>query len=138
MLDLNVVLDLFPVRKPCCDDSAAIWDANSQRRIDAYLSAASFKTLFYLVRKHGGRSLAQRAVTDCLNSLAIVLVDVSSLRLAAMGPGGDFEDNLQVASAVEAKLDAIVTRNPKDFAGSPLAVLTPTEFLAKLPKAPDA
>lgn len=46
------------------------------------------------------------------------------------------EDNLQVASAVEAKLEAIVTRNPKGFAGSPLPVLTPTEFLAKLPKAP--
>jgi hypothetical protein len=70
--------------------------------------------------------------------LAIVPVDVSSLRLAAMGPGGDFEDNLQVASAVEPKLDAIVTRNPKDLAGFPLPVLTPTEFLAKLPKTPDA
>jgi predicted nucleic acid-binding protein len=137
LLDLNVVLDLFLVRKPWCDDSAAIWDANSRRQIDAHLSSASFPTLFYLVRKHGGRSLAQRAVTDCLNSLAIVPVDVSSLRLAAMGPGGDFEDNLQVASAVEAKLEAIVTRDPNGFAGSPLPVLTPTEFLAKLPKAPD-
>jgi predicted nucleic acid-binding protein len=134
LLDLNVVLDL--VRRPWCDDSAAIWDANSQRQVDAYLSSASFPTLFYLVRKHGGRSLAQRAVTDCLNSLTIVPVNVSSLRLAAMGPGGDFQDNLQVASAVEAKLEAIVTRDPKGFAGSPLPVLTPTEFLAKLPKAP--
>ena len=70
--------------------------------------------------------------------LTIVPVDVSSLRLAATGPGGDFEDNLQVASAVEAKLEAIVTRNPKDFAGSPVPVLTPTELLALLAKAPDA
>jgi hypothetical protein len=48
------------------------------------------------------------------------------------------EDNLQVASAVEARREAIVTRDPKGFAGSPLLVLTPAEFLAKLPKAPDA
>jgi hypothetical protein len=35
-------------------------------------------------------------------------------------------------------LDTIVTRNPKDFAGSPIVVLTPAELLARLPKAPDA
>jgi hypothetical protein len=34
-------------------------------------------------------------------------------------------------------LDAIVTRNPKDFAGCPVPVLTPAELLALLPKAPD-
>lgn len=68
----------------------------------------------------------------------VVPVDVSSLRLAAVGPGNDFEDNLQVASAVEAKLDSIVTRDPRGFAGSPVPILTPAELLARLPKAADA
>jgi hypothetical protein len=39
---------------------------------------------------------------------------------------------------VEARLDAIVTRNRKDFAGAPIPVLTPAELLALLAKAPDA
>ena len=52
--------------------------------------------------------------------------------------GIDFEDNLQIACAVEAKLDAIVTRNAKDFVASPVLVLTPAELLAQLAKAPDA
>ena len=61
LLDLNVVLDVLLVRKPWCDDSAAIWDANSQRQIDAFISSASFPTHhFYLVHAHRGRSLAQR------------------------------------------------------------------------------
>ncbi len=51
--------------------------------------------------------------------------------------GIDFEDNLQIACAVEARLEAIVTRNPKDFAGSPVPILTPTELLALLANAPD-
>ena len=46
--------------------------------------------------------------------------------------GSDFEDNLHIACAAEARLDAIVTRNPKDFAGSPLPVLTPATLLALL------
>jgi len=48
------------------------------------------------------------------------------------------EDNLHIACAVEARLDAILTRNPKDFAGSPVLFLTPAELLARLPEAPDA
>ena len=39
--------------------------------------------------------------------------------------------------AVEARLDAIVTRNPRDFAGSPVPVLSPAELMARLPKAPE-
>jgi hypothetical protein len=33
-----------------------------------------------------------------------------------------------------ADLDAIVTRDPKGFAGSPVPVLSPAELLAQLPK----
>jgi len=47
------------------------------------------------------------------------------------------EDNPHIACAVEARLDAIVTRNPNDFADSPVPVLTPAELLALHPKAPD-
>jgi hypothetical protein len=47
-------------------------------------------------------------------------------------PGNDFEDNVQIACAVIAGLDAIVTRDPKGFAGSPVLVLTPAELLARL------
>jgi hypothetical protein len=44
--------------------------------------------------------------------------------------GGDFEDNLQIACAITDFAQGIVTRNPKDFADSPLRVYTPAEFLA--------
>ena len=52
--------------------------------------------------------------------------------------GSDLEDNVCLACALNARLDAIVTRNPKDFAASPVPVLTPAELLALLTKAPDA
>ena len=40
------------------------------------------------------------------------------------------DDNLQIACAIEAQLDAIVTRDPRGFALSPVAVLIPAELLA--------
>jgi predicted nucleic acid-binding protein len=45
-------------------------------------------------------------------------------------------DNVQIACAVESAVDAIVTRDPRGFAGSPLPVLTPAELVAKLASTP--
>jgi hypothetical protein len=45
----------------------------------------------------------------------------------------DFEDAVQAEAAVALGLDAIVTRNGDDYAGSPLPVYAPTELLKLLP-----
>jgi hypothetical protein len=42
----------------------------------------------------------------------------------------DVEDVVTAAAARRAKCDAIVTRNPKGLAGSPVRVLTPCEAAA--------
>ncbi|HEV3446105.1 MAG TPA: hypothetical protein VG099_15800, partial [Gemmataceae bacterium] len=47
--------------------------------------------------------------------------------------GNDFEDNILLAAAVGAALDAIVTRNVADFSHSPLPVWEPVELLKPLP-----
>ncbi len=138
LLDLNIPLDLFLSRQPWLAEGTAIWEANHQGEIVAHLASFSVSTLFYIMRKQRGLELARQAVEDCLNSLTIIPVSLSTLRLAANMPGSDFEDNLQIASAVEAGLDAIVTRDPRGFAGSPVPVHSPAEFLTRLSKADDA
>jgi hypothetical protein len=47
-------------------------------------------------------------------------------------PGEDFEDNLQIACASLARLDAIVTRNPTDFKSAPISIFSPAELLTHL------
>ena len=44
----------------------------------------------------------------------------------------DFEDAVTAAAAKRTKCDALVTRNPSDFKGSSVKVLTPSEALAWL------
>jgi predicted nucleic acid-binding protein len=138
LLDLNVVLDALLGREPWRAEADAIWDANRDGRIGGRVSAAALPTLFYVIRKQEDVARAHLAVANCLRSLEIVPVDRTTLEMATNLPGSDFEDNLQIACAVEARLDAIVTRNPKDFSGSPVLVLTPAELLALLAKAPDS
>ena len=136
LLDLNVFL-ISSSSEPLVGDSAAIWDANSRRRSTHLVSAASLPTLFYssVNKKTCARSPRGRGLSSVSGDRA---GGRSRPGWPTMLRGSDFEDNLQIACAVEAKLDAIVTRNPKDFAGSPVPVLTPAELLALIAKTPDA
>jgi hypothetical protein len=44
----------------------------------------------------------------------------------------DFEDSIQLACATLNQLDAIVTRDRKDFTGSNLPIYSPTGLLTQL------
>ena len=132
LIDLNVVLDVILQRQPWLGQSQAIWDANCQGRIRGHLVATSLTNLFYIARRLVGRDDARLAVRTCLQSFLILPVDEVVLQHADALPGTDFEDNVQLAAAVSSHLDAIVTRDPQGFTGSPVPVLTPTDLLAQL------
>jgi predicted nucleic acid-binding protein len=138
LLDINVVLDVFLARDPWLADSSAVVQAGLDGKVAAYLSAASLPTIFYIVRHNASLARAHAVIKECLDTFSNLSVDRTTLEMAITFPGSDFEDNLQIACAVEATLDAIVTRNPKDFAGSPVLIMTPAELLALLAKAPGA
>jgi hypothetical protein len=44
----------------------------------------------------------------------------------------DFDDALQVAAAASACADWIVSRNVRDYRGSPIPVLQPRDFLSRI------
>jgi hypothetical protein len=100
-------------------------------RIVAHVAAFTLPAIFYIVRRQADLQRAHDSVRICLETLAVVSVQRSTLELARTFPGNDFEDNLQMACTREGDLDVIVTRYPSDFAGAPVPVLTPTELLAR-------
>src|SRR5437870_3734154 len=108
LFDLNVVFDFLLVRVPWHAEAAALWDANRDGRITVHVAAFSIPTIFYVMRKQKDLARARQAVDDCLAALTIVPVDRPRLESARVLPGSDFEDNLQIACAIEAGLDAIV------------------------------
>jgi len=73
-------------------------------------------------------------VIECLNSFSIVAVGRSTAALASTFDGRDFEDNLQMAAAVEGRLDAIITRDPAGYPNNPLPVFLPGQAVAELSK----
>ena len=128
LLDINVILDLFLARLPWLDDAAAIFQWNHEGDIQAHVSAAALPTIFYVVRRNSSLQQAERVVDECLASLEVLPVDRAAIELARSLPGREFEDAVEIACAALGGLTAIVTRDPKGFAGSPVSVFSPAEF----------
>jgi predicted nucleic acid-binding protein len=132
LLDTNLVLDVLLRREPWLAEARALWEAGDAGRLTACIVASTLTDIFYIARKLKGLDLAHRAVQVCLEAFEICPIDRATVELAAALPGPDFEDNLQIACAVQLALDAIVTRDAEGFAQSPIPVWTPAEALSRL------
>ena len=130
--DTNVVLDVLLKRSPWDVDAAACWQACDEGTLLGFLTASTLTDIFYLARKQKGLDDAREAVRLCLKTFAICTVDRTALEAAIDLSGTDFEDNLQIACATLAGLDAIVTRDHQGFRDSLIPALTPAELLATL------
>jgi hypothetical protein len=51
---------------------------------------------------------------------------------AIAATGSDFEDAIQIASAMYIRSDYIISRNQKDFASSKIPAISAVEFLAMI------
>lgn len=132
LLDTNVVLDVLLKRAPWLDDAEEIWQAGSDGRLECHVGASALTDIYYISRRMVGPDSARDVVRECLDSLEILPVDKLTLEDAHSLAGSDFEDALQIASAVRNGVDAIVTRDSSGFGSSPVEVLSPPELVARL------
>jgi predicted nucleic acid-binding protein len=132
LLDTNVLLDVLLKRDPWVTQSSAVWQAHDEGQIVGHVMACAIADIFYIARRLTALETARTAVHICLEAFGICAVDHQTLEQARALPGSDFEDNLQIACASLAGLDAIVTRDEKGFKAAEMPVLTPAELLTRL------
>lgn len=132
LIDTNVWLDIILDRAPHYEDSAAAVSLLDQPDHSAWLSAHAVTTIFYLVDRARDRQTATEAVKTLLERARVSPVDESILRDALATTLPDFEDAVVDASAYRTGLDAIVTRNARDFEKSEISVYTPSELVSAL------
>jgi hypothetical protein len=104
----------------------------AQGRVRCAVTTLSLATSFYIGRKAMGTAAARAGVRGYLTGFEVLSIDKQSLLDADALPGTDFEDSIQIAAAVAAAVDAIVTRNVADFSHSPIPVWDPAELLKRL------
>jgi predicted nucleic acid-binding protein len=133
LVDTNIILDDFLEREPFVEDAAALMEAIESERIVGYVTATTLTNIFYIARRQTRSiELARRAVSETLELMEVGLVDRSILEAAFASNLRDFEDAVQLACAIALRLDAIITRNPQDFAGATLPILSASELLESL------
>jgi predicted nucleic acid-binding protein len=132
LIDLNILLDVLQKREPFFETSAALLAAAETGQIQGYVAAHSITTLFYLIQKGRSSAEARAIITNLLQFIKIAPVDQSVIEQALNLDFRDFEDAVQMISAVQCKADCLATRNPKDYQPSLLPVMQPVDFLGAL------
>ena len=129
LVDNDVVLDFILKRPPFAREAKELFVRSARKEIEIYVCALTPTNSFYTIRKERDLPTAQASVIQLLKLVQVSRVDMSILEDASMLGFSDYEDAVQCASAMAENLDAIVTRNAKDFKNSPIPVYSPTEFL---------
>ena len=129
LLDNDVVLDFILKRPPFNVEAKKIFDYAGGGKITIYISAITPINAFYTTRKEKGKDIAFKAVEGLVKLIEVCRTDKSVLQNAFSLGFTDYEDAVQCASAMAENLDAIVTRNVKDYKNALIKVYSPTEFL---------
>ncbi len=132
LIDTNVVLDLLLEREPFLETAILLFEKIERGNFTGYIAATTITNIFYIIRKTEGHEVALGAINRLLIGLHFCGVDRHTVETALNLGLKDFEDSIQLACATLNQLDGIVTRDRKDFIGSPLPIYTPTELLSQI------
>ena len=92
----------------------------------------ALRRYFILIQKELSAADARAIITNLLQFLKIISVNQNTIEQALNLDFHDFEDAVQMISAVQGKVDCLITRNIKDYQPALLPVMQPIDFLGTI------
>ena len=132
LLDTNVVLDFILRRTDFIVEAGEIFVRLQNLEFEGFVSSITPINAFYTTKKEINAGAAFASIKKLLTVVEVCLTGKAEMQMAFSLDFSDFEDAVQCASAMAEGLDAIVTRNTKDYANSPIQIYSPAEFLEVL------
>ena len=127
-LDTNVILDLIQ-RRVGYDDAALIMQKSENGEYSLYTSSLSMVNIAYILRKYYRGESLYHLLEELGDIIGVITVSSEAYHKALQSRALDFEDAIQLFSAIESDMDCIVTRNAQDFIFDKLSIYTPFDFL---------
>ena len=126
LIDTDILLDVALQRVGFFPDSSRVLEWAEAAPGQAAVAWHSLSNLAYLLRPD-----ARSFIHGLLEFVEVAPVATLQARQALNLPLQDFEDALQVASALSFGANYIVTRNFAHYRRSPVPALSPRQFLTK-------
>ena len=136
LIDTNVIVDVALEREPFYAESDRILTLAEEAQIQGYVSASTFSDLYYIIRRDKGRDWTLEFLRQLATFCQVATVDNSVISIALTCNFKDFEDAIQYSTAVINLIDAIVTRNPRDFPVNIPRIVTPNQLIQELTDSP--
>ena len=133
LIDTCIIIDALQSREPFSKDAETIFLSVANRRCVGFLTANSVTDIYFLMHKALHSAAETRKALGILFSL-FDIIDTCGIdcRKALTSGVSDYEDAVMIETAARAEIDCIVTRNLKDYAGAPMPVYSPTQFIELL------
>lgn len=132
LLDTNIVLDFILARQPFFNSADEIFTRLQNSEFEAFVSAITPINIFYITRKEIDKATAFTAVEELLKLVQIAESNNRIYQNALALNFRDYEDAVQHECAVAENLDAIVTRDLRDYNNATVKIYSSDEFLQVL------
>lgn len=128
-VDCDVILDLLLARQPHFPASTRLFMLFQEGSLEGYVSPLVFSNLFYVLRKAMPSREAIEALEKLKRLVGILSVDGAIVDRALGSSFTDFEDAIQHFTALTHGLDALVTRNKRDYRVAELPIFNAEECI---------
>ena len=132
LLDTDVTLDFVLQRQPFFIEADEIFLRCTNGEFEAYVCDITPINVFYIARREMEHSKVLQAISDLIKTIKICTAERFILQNALTSPIMDYEDAVQHECARSENLDAIVTRNVKDYKNASVEIYSPNEFLKQI------
>lgn len=129
LIDTNVLLDVLMAREPYCHEGLLVLKMIESGKVRGWIAANSVDNIYYISRRQMPAEQTRQLLKDLLQIVNVVASAKKDLLKAIDSDMTDLEDAIQAVCAVKAGAKAIITRNEKDYAKSPVKPISPTAFL---------
>ena len=131
-VDSDVILDVLEKREQFYEYSAQILSLGDEKKVKLVTTSLVFANIYYLLRKHLGIEKAKENLRKLRIIVDVISVNAKEVDLALNSEISDFEDALQYFTALDSKIEFIITRNVCDYKNPKLIVQTPQQYIEGL------
>lgn len=129
-VDTNIVLDLLSKREQFYPEAQQLFSMADKKKVKLYISSLTFANTYYILSR-GLKSDELRTVLRKFKLLVKILpMDDKIIDLALNSDFKDFEDAIQYYTAIEGKLNLIITRNLRDFKLAKIPVMAAKDYMS--------